>query len=111
MAKFLEIFRHPETRKKILVILGLLVFFRLLAAIPLPGVDLEALRGLLAANNFFGILNIFSGGAIGKLSIALLGVGPYITATIIMQLLTMVSRALRRLTTRKVLPEKRSSTG
>jgi len=95
MAKFLEIFRHPETRKKILVIMGLLVFFRLLAAIPLPGVDLEALKNLLAANNFFGILNIFSGGAIGNLSIALLGVGPYITATIIMQLLTMVFPRLK----------------
>jgi preprotein translocase subunit SecY len=95
MAKLLEIFRHPDTRKKILVIMGLLVFFRLLAAIPLPGVDLEALKGLLAANNFFGILNIFSGGAIGNLSIALLGVGPYITATIILQLLTMVFPRLK----------------
>ncbi|MFA5052546.1 MAG: preprotein translocase subunit SecY [Parcubacteria group bacterium] len=97
MAKILEIFRHPDTRKKILVILGLLVFFRLLAAIPLPGVNLEALKGLLAANNFFGILNIFSGGAIGKLSIALLGVGPYITATIILQLLTMVFPRLKEI--------------
>lgn len=75
--------------------MGLLVFFRLLAAIPLPGVDLEALKGLLASNNFFGILNIFSGGAIGNLSIALLGVGPYITATIILQLLTMVFPRLK----------------
>ena len=90
MNKLLEIFRHPDIKKKILIILGLLVFFRLLAAIPLPGVNLEALRNLLDANNFFGILNIFSGGAMGNLSIALLGVGPYITATIIMQLLTMV---------------------
>jgi len=90
MDKLLEIFRHPDIKKKILIILGLLVFFRLLAAIPLPGVNLEALKNLLAANNFFGILNIFSGGAMGNLSIALLGVGPYITATIIMQLLTMV---------------------
>ncbi len=90
MDKLLEIFRHPDIKKKILIILGLLVFFRLLAAIPLPGVNLEALRNLIAANNFFGILNIFSGGAMGNLSIALLGVGPYITATIIMQLLTMV---------------------
>jgi len=90
MDKLLEIFRHPDIKKKILIILGLLIFFRLLAAIPLPGVNLEALRNLIAANNFFGILNIFSGGAMGNLSIALLGVGPYITATIIMQLLTMV---------------------
>ena len=95
MNKLLEIFRHPDIKKKILIILGLLVFFRLLAAIPLPGVNLEALRGLLDANNFFGILNIFSGGAMGNLSIALLGVGPYITATIIMQLLTMVFPRLK----------------
>jgi preprotein translocase subunit SecY len=95
MAKFLEIFRHPDTRKKVLIIMGLLVFFRLLAAIPLPGVNLEALKQLLAANNFFGILNIFSGGAMGKLSIALLGVGPYITATIILQVLTMIFPRLK----------------
>ncbi|MFA4999501.1 MAG: preprotein translocase subunit SecY [Parcubacteria group bacterium] len=97
MAKFLEIFRHPDIRKKVLIIMGLLVFFRVLAAIPLPGVDLEALKGLLAANNFFGILNIFSGGAIGTLSIALLGVGPYITATIILQVLTMVFPRLKEI--------------
>ena len=93
--KLLQIFKHPDTRKKVLVILGLLVFFRLLAAIPLPGVDIEALKTLLSANNLFGILNIFSGGAIGNLSIAMLGVGPYITATIIMQLLTMVFPRLK----------------
>ncbi len=97
MDKFLEIFRHPDTRKRILIILGLLIFFRLLAAIPLPGVNIEALRGLLAANNFFGIMNIFSGGAIGNLSIALLGVGPYITATIILQLLTIVFPRLKEI--------------
>jgi preprotein translocase subunit SecY len=95
MGKFLEIFRIPETRKKILVIMGLLIFFRLLAAIPLPGVDLESLKEFLASNNFFGILNIFSGGAIGKLSIALLGVGPYITSTIILQLLSMIFPRLK----------------
>ena len=97
MDKLLEIFRHPDIKKKILIILGLLVFFRLLAAIPLPGVNLEALRSLLAANNFFGILNIFSGGAMGNLSIALLGVGPYITATIILQVLTMVFPRLKEI--------------
>lgn len=97
MSKFLEIFKYPDIRKKIFIIAGLLVFFRLLAAIPLPGVNLEALRGLLATNNFFGILNIFSGGAIGNLSIALLGVGPYITSTIIMQLLTMISPRLKEI--------------
>jgi len=97
MDKFLEIFRHPDIKKKVLIILGLLVFFRLLAAIPLPGVNLEALRNLLAANNFFGIMNIFSGGAMGNLSIALLGVGPYITATIILQLLTMIFPHLKEI--------------
>ena len=97
MDKFLAIFRHPDTRKRILIILGLLIFFRLLTAIPLPGVNIEALRGLLAANNFFGIMNIFSGGAMGNLSIALLGVGPYITATIILQLLTIVFPRLKEI--------------
>ena len=97
MDKLLEIFRHPDIKKKALIILGLLIFFRLLAAIPLPGVNLEALRNLLAANNFFGIMNIFSGGAMGNLSIALLGVGPYITATIILQLLTMIFPHLKEI--------------
>lgn len=95
--KLLSIFRNPDIRKKVLIIMGLLVFFRLLAAIPLPGVDLESLKQLLDSNNLLGILNVFSGGSLGNLSIAMLGVGPYITATIIMQMLTMIFPRLKEI--------------
>jgi len=95
--KITQIFKVPEMRKKILIILGLLVFFRLLSAIPLPEVDLNALRTLLASNNLFGLLNVFSGGSLGNVSVALLGVGPYITATIILQVFTMIFPKLKEM--------------
>lgn len=88
--KFLQLFKIKELRNKILIVAGLLVAFRLLAAIPIPGVDLAALQRFIRANQFFGFLNIFSGGALSNLSIVMLGVGPYITASIIMQLLTII---------------------
>ena len=72
------------------MVLMWLVVFRLLAAIPIPGVDAESLRTFFEGNQLFGFLNIFSGGALSNLSIMMLGVSPYITATIIMQLLTMI---------------------
>ncbi len=84
-------------RNRIFVVLGLLVAFRLLAAIPVPGVDPARLQSFLANNQFFGILNLFSGGGLSTLSIIMLGVGPYITASIIMQLLTMMSPRLKAL--------------
>ncbi|MEK7095447.1 MAG: preprotein translocase subunit SecY, partial [Patescibacteria group bacterium] len=70
--------------------LGALVVFRLLSNIPIPGVDIANLERLLAGNQFLGLLDIFSGGGISSLSIMMLGVGPYITASIIIQLLTMM---------------------
>ena len=79
------------------VMLGLLVVFRLLATIPVPGVDPARLAQFLANNQFFGVLNLFSGGGLTTLSIIMLGVGPYITASIIMQLLTMMSARLKAL--------------
>ncbi|MEK7212705.1 MAG: preprotein translocase subunit SecY [Patescibacteria group bacterium] len=90
MNKFLQIFKIKDLRRKIFIVLGLLVSFRLLAAIPIPGVDAEQLRNFLGTNQLFGFLNLFSGGGLENLSIAMLGVGPYITATIIMQLLTII---------------------
>ncbi len=90
MNRFLQIFRVKDLRRKILIVLGLLVAFRLLAAIPIPGVDAAQLRNFLGSNQIFGFLNLFSGGGLTNLSIAMLGVGPYITATIIMQLLTII---------------------
>lgn len=95
MNKFFQIFKIPDLRKKLLIIGGLLVAFRLMAAIPIPGIDVARLQELFASNQLLGFLNIFSGGALSNLSIVMLGVGPYITATIVMQLLTMIFPALK----------------
>lgn len=90
MEKIFQIFRVKDLRDKVLMVGLWLVVFRLLAAIPIPGIDVERLRAFFAGNQLFGFLNIFSGGGLDNLSIMMLGVGPYITATIIMQLLTMI---------------------
>lgn len=92
-----QIFRVPELRRRALIVLALLAVFRLVANIPIPDIDLERLRNLFAANQFFGILNIFSGNSLANLSIAMLGVAPYITATIILQLLTLVWPKLKEM--------------
>lgn len=83
-------FSDIEIRRRILFLAGALAVFRLLATIPVPGVDRAALASFFANNQFFGLLNIFSGGGLSALSIAMLGVGPYITASIIMQLATII---------------------
>src|SRR3989344_2553439 len=84
-------------RKRVLFVFFALVVFRLLSAIPIPGIDALELNRFLSNNQFFGILNIFAGGGLSNLSIIMLGVGPYITASIIMQLLTIMVPALKRL--------------
>ncbi len=94
---FLNIFRVRDLRNKILFILALLVVYRLAANIPLPGVDVLALKKLFEENAFLGLLNIFSGGGLSNISIVLLGVAPYITASIIMQLMTTLVPSLERL--------------
>ena len=86
-----------QIRNKILFVLGALFVFRLLSSIPIPGVDTLQLNRFLSNNQFFGILNIFSGGGLSNLSIIMLGVGPYITGSIIMQLLTVMVPALKRI--------------
>ena len=91
------IFTDPDLRKKIFFILGILAVFRVGAAIPIPGVDHGRLEAFFSGNQFFGLLNIFSGGAMENLSIMMLGVGPYITASIIMQLLTMIFPRLKEM--------------
>lgn len=87
----------PELRRRALIVLVYLVIFRLVANIPLPEVDLERIKNLIAANQLFGILNLFIGNTLSRLSIAMLGVGPYITAIIIMQLLTMIYPRLKEM--------------
>ena len=95
--KILFLFKNKELRNKIILILGLFVVFRIAANIPVPGVSLENLRRFFAENQAFGLLNIFSGGALSNFSIVLLGLGPYITATIILQLMTMIFPALEKM--------------
>lgn len=90
LAKIAIVLKDPAMRKRIGFTIGALIVFRLLATIPMPGIDTESLGRLLAGNQFFGLLDIFSGGGISTLSIVMLGVGPYITGSIIMQLLTMM---------------------
>ncbi len=94
--KLLQIFRVPDLRKKVFYVLLGLVAFRLLGTIPIPGIDAARLTQFLNSNQIFGFLNIFSGGGLSRLSIVMLGVGPYITATIIMQLLTMIFPSLKQ---------------
>ena len=84
-------------RKRVLFVFFMLVIFRLLSTIPIPGIDAAALSQFLSNNQFFGILNIFSGGGLSNLSIIMLGVGPYITSSIIMQLLTIMVPSLKRI--------------
>jgi len=95
--KVIQIFKIRELRNKIFFILALLVVFRLAANIPVPGVDQNQLRNFFEGNQLFGLLNLFSGGGLSSISIVMLGVGPYITASIIMQLLTMIIPRLEQL--------------
>lgn len=88
--KVIQLFKIKDLRNKIIFVLALLVVFRLAAAIPVPGIDIGQLKNFFESNQLFGLLNIFSGGAMKNFSIVMLGVAPYITATIIMQLLTMI---------------------
>ena len=82
--------RQPDLRWKLLFTFSLLVIFRFVANVPVPGVDLELLDRVFEDNQLLGFLNIFSGGALQNLSVASMGVYPYITASIIMQLLVPV---------------------
>ncbi|MFO7806987.1 MAG: preprotein translocase subunit SecY [Candidatus Moraniibacteriota bacterium] len=90
LQKLLQIFKVKDIRNKILFILAVLVIFRLAANIPIPGIDAQKLQSFFEGNQLFGLLDIFSGGGLRNISIVMLGVGPYITASIIMQLSTMI---------------------
>ncbi len=89
------IFGDKALRMRIIFTLVGLAIFRVLAAIPIPGINKIALANFFQNNQFFGLLNVFSGGGLSNLSLVMLGVGPYITASIIMQLLTMMSEKLK----------------
>ena len=86
----LDAFSLPDLRRRILLTVGILVIFRFVAHVPLPGVDINALQALFERMPLLGMLDLFSGGAMRRLSVAAMGVYPYITASIIMMLLVPV---------------------
>jgi preprotein translocase subunit SecY len=93
----LNAFRAPDIRRRILFVLGILVVYRLLAQVPLPGIDRQALAEFFQNNSAFGILDLFAGGGLSQLSIVGLAMNPYINASIIMQLMTGVIPSLQAL--------------
>ena len=93
----MDILTLPDLRRRILFTLGILVVFRFIAHVPLPGIDIEALRQFFERNLLFGMLDLFSGGAMRRFSMGAMGVYPYITASIIMQLLVPVIPSLQSL--------------
>src|SRR5919106_593839 len=90
-------FKIPDLRQRIVFTLGMLVIFRFFAAVPVPGVNREGLQEFIQQNALLGILNIFSGNSLQNFSIVPLGVYPYITASIIMQLMTPIIPSLNEL--------------
>ncbi|MBU3978325.1 hypothetical protein KKE68_01320 [Patescibacteria group bacterium] len=101
MKNFLDVlknsFKSPEIRKKIIFTLAIFLVVRIFAHIPVAGVDLQALKNLFNSNQFFSLLDIFSGGTLSEFSIIGLGLNPYINASIILQLITMVFPKLEQL--------------
>src|SRR3989344_2964961 len=102
MNKLLQIFKRPDLRNRVLFILAILVVFRLVSNIPIPAVDASQLKDFFAQNQFFGLISTFTGGSLAALSIGMLGLGPYITSSIIMQLLTMIFQSIFSFTDRTV---------
>lgn len=93
----IDAFSLPDLRQKLIFTLAMLVIFRFVAHIPIPGVDVAALQKIFDRSQLLGMLDLFSGGAMRYFSIAAMGVYPYITSSIIMQLLVPVIPALRKL--------------
>ncbi len=90
-------FNNPEIRKKVLFTLIILVIYRLLANIPTPGINRTALQSLFSQNQFLGLLNVFSGGTFANFAIITVGLTPYITASVVVQLLTSIFPRLEEL--------------
>ncbi len=87
---FSRVWKAKDLRKKLFLTLFLLVVFRIIAHIPVPGVDKTSLKSFFSTNQFFGLLDIFSGGSLSRFTLASMGVNPYINASIIIQLLSMI---------------------
>ncbi len=97
LRKLTQIWKIPDLRKSILFILVMLGIFRLAAHIPVPGVNVENLKKFFESNQLLGLINVFSGGSMENFSIVMLGVAPYITASIIFQLLIMIIPSLEEI--------------
>ncbi|HEY8869369.1 MAG TPA: preprotein translocase subunit SecY [Candidatus Limnocylindrales bacterium] len=93
----LNAFRAPDIRRRILFVLGVLIIYRLLAQVPLPGVNRQQLTDFFNSNSAFGLLDLFAGGGLSSLSVVALTMNPYINASIIMQLMTGVVPSLQAL--------------
>lgn len=94
---FNNVLTNKELRNKLLFTLGIFLVYRLLAHIPVPGVDIRSIQTLFQGNQFLSLLNIFSGGTLANFSIAAVGITPFITASIIMQLAGMVFPAIKEM--------------
>lgn len=92
-----KIWRLPDLRRRIIITIVILGIFRIVSHIPIPGVNITSLRSLFSANPLLGLFDLFSGGAFQNFSVVSLGLNPYINASIIMQLLTMVFPKLEEL--------------
>lgn len=97
MNRWLQVFTNPDLRRKILLVIGILVIYRLLAAIPVPGVDPQAVQDITEGNQFFQLVDTFAGGGFSSVSIVMLSVAPYITSSIIMQLSTVAFPQMKAL--------------
>src|SRR5439155_1521647 len=99
LASFQNVFKIPELKRRVLITAGLLIAYRIGAHVPTPGIDGHALARVFdqAQNTLLGMVDLFSGGNLRRLSIFALGIMPYISASIILQLLTVVIPALERL--------------
>lgn len=95
--KLIQIWKLPDLRNRVLFVLGMLVIFRLAASVPIPGIHVENLKSFFQGNQIFGLMNIFSGGGLERFSIVAMGVAPYITSSIIFQLLVMIIPRLEAL--------------
>jgi len=97
LGPIINVFKIPDLKKKILFTIGIFIVFRIFAHIPIPGVNLLALRSFFVQNQLLGLLDIFSGGTLANFSVIALGLNPYINASIILQLLTIVFPKLEEL--------------
>jgi len=95
--KIKYLFKDKDLRKQFLLVIFLFVVFRIAANIPVPGINTSDLMKIFNQNSALGLMNLFTGGAMSNFSIVMLGLGPYITATIILQLLTMIFPALEKM--------------